>query len=95
VLPSIDYYRVQVVYPWHARSARRRVRPVRPWARTWQAEWDGALCAPRAYTRWGIERRAPRWQARGGRPRWHRFIRRHLTHRHAGINGGPYRSDLP
>ena len=69
---EIDYYRVQQKWnraghlrgigaPYH--GTIRRV-PTRPWRRTWQAEWNGCQSAPRAFTRWGIRRKAERWANR-------------------------------
>lgn len=42
---KIDYYRIKTDR-WH---------------RTWQAEWEGCLKAPRAWTSRGITRKARRW----------------------------------
>lgn len=85
---DIDYYRVQQrwtnLHKGDPTPATRRV-PEHWWNRTWQAEWDGCDWAPRAYTRWGIERRATRWRRQGGRPAWqiaaHRWLRVHITRR--------------
>ena len=63
---DIDYYRVQ--QRWNRAGHRRTIGlpyrgklrrvPTRPWRRTHQAEWDGCQRAPRAFTRWGIRRKA-------------------------------------
>lgn len=84
---TIDYYRVQDRWRDPADPLKGRV-PRRWWYRTWQAEWADCDWAPRAYTRWGIQRRAQRWHRRGGRPQWqiglHRWMRRNITRRTTG-----------
>lgn len=78
--PAIDLYRVQQKWgghPWWARRVMRPARrvPVRPWARTWQAEWDDAHCAPRAFTERGIRRRSARlYRHRLWAEGWCRFM---------------------
>lgn len=77
---EIEYYRVQrkwnraghlrtIGAPYH--GTIRQV-PTRPWHRTHQAEWAGCQRAPRAFTRWGIHRKAERWATRG-RFLWREF----------------------
>lgn len=89
---DLDPYRVQVVYPWNRRWKRRHdghglILPRRPWARTWQVEWEGCEWAARGYTRSGALRRARRWYRNGNRPAWqiaaHRWVRRNITQREA------------
>lgn len=54
---EIMYYRVR-----QSDHPKRSVRNT--WyGRTWQAEWEMCPWCPRAYTRWGIERKARRWHA--------------------------------
>jgi hypothetical protein len=97
---EIDYYRVQQrwthIEAGDTTPASRRV-PERWWKRTWQAEWEDCDWAPRAYTRWGIERRATRWHGNGGRHAWqiaaHRWIRRNVTDR-AHYRDRPSPTDL-
>lgn len=87
--PTIFYYRVR-----QSRThPERRVR--KAWyGRTWQAELsDNTVWCPRAYTRWGIERKARRWDgypiARrlriGHRRQWWRA---HVTQRNDDFYGG-------
>lgn len=63
ILPPIEYYRVQGRWMWNS-GMGGRFRPRRWWLRTWQAEWDGCRRAPRAYTKAGIRRKAPKARAR-------------------------------
>ena len=70
--PIPDAYRIGDHW-WEAWSTRRTIRLLAPdappqrrrkspdrWGRTWQAEYDGAPRAWRAYTRLGAVRRAAR-----------------------------------
>lgn len=74
------YYRVRM----DSNHPKRHVR--RTWyGRTWQAEWEGTLWCPRAYTRRGIERKAARWQrhpdAYARSVPLRRWVRRNVTRR--------------
>lgn len=46
------------------------------WFRSWQAEWDGCLHAPRAWTERGVTRKAVRWINRGTDIRKYNRLRR-------------------
>jgi hypothetical protein len=53
--------RIHAGHRWAILAGRRLL--YKPWRRTWQAEWPGCHQAPRAWTRWGVERKAARWIA--------------------------------
>ena len=57
-----------------------RAEDRRWWKRTWQAEWEGCMWCPRAYTQPGVHRKAMRWMAwspwrQRTYVRWRRLVR--------------------
>ena len=80
-IPGLIVYRVRT----DVNHPKRHVR--KAWyGRTWQAEWDGCLWAPRAYTKAGLLRKASRrsrWSPERAHRYWllRRLIRDHITRR--------------
>lgn len=61
VKPRIDVYRVRGCWrPLNPVFPKPVFVPFHRWSRTWQAEWDGCQRAVRAYTEWGVRRKAER-----------------------------------
>lgn len=64
MIPKVEVYRVQGRWEWPnvhlvgEQCGRNKFKPRHWWMRTWQAEWDGCKRAPRAYTEWGVRRKA-------------------------------------
>lgn len=78
---EFDVYRVRQSRTHPERHVRQAW-----YGRTWQAEWEDAVWCPRAYTEWGVRRKARRWQGyslerRLRMARRRQWIRRHLTRR--------------